>query len=300
MEKTFCGYVGILGAPNAGKSTLINHIVQSKVSIVSAKVQTTRRNILGIVTNKNNQIILVDTPGIFAAKKKLDKAMVKSAWSVFGTANVICLLVDVSRKDYSQTKEIIEGLKALETDIPVVLVLNKIDSVAKELLLDATNKLQSLYNFAHIFMISAKTGDGVNDLFQALEKMMPASPFYYDEDQMTDILERDLVSEIVREELFHALFDELPYSVTVETEKWENFDNGSAKIHCTVFVMRESQKPIILGKRGALIKRVGERARFQLKKMLERDVHLFLHVKVKDWSNSAEHFKNMGLEFEGN
>lgn len=292
-----CGFVGIIGAPNAGKSTLVNQLVGAKVSIVSPKVQTTRVRVMGIVNHADTQMVFVDTPGIFAPKKRLEKAMVAAAWQGMQDAEVTILLVDVSKgKVNADTRAIIERLKA--TDRKIVLALNKIDMVKKEKLLELITSLNAEGIFSDVYMISALTGDGVKHMMDALAARMPAGPWMFGEDQISDMPMRLLAAEITREKIFLQLGDELPYASTVETESWEEFDNGSVKVSQTVYVMRDTQKAIVLGKGGTRIKKIGQAAREELEEILERRVHLSLFVKVREkWTDDPARYAAWGLDF---
>jgi len=294
-----CGFVAILGAPNAGKSTLVNRAVGQKVSIVSPKVQTTRSRVLGIVTEGATQIVLIDTPGIFAPRRRLDRAMVAAAWGGAADADAIVLIVDAARKGGldDETRSIIAGLK--KQDRKVILALNKIDIVKREVLLTLTAALNAEGVFTDTFMISAETGDGVDDLMTFLAQRMPEGPHHYPDDQVTDAPMRSLAAEITREQLFRQLQQELPYALTVETDSWEEFNDGSAKIQQTIFVARDSQKAIVVGKGGVRIKEVRERAQRDLEEVMERKVHLFLFVKVREnWADDPERFRALGLDWE--
>jgi GTP-binding protein Era len=299
-----CGFIAVLGAPNAGKSTLVNRVVGQKVSIVSPKVQTTRARVLGIVMQDEIQMIFVDTPGIFAPKRRLDRAMVAAAWSGAGDADEILLMVDASRKGIDDdTRRIIEGLKQHRRQ--AVLVLNKIDLVKdRALLLAKTAELNALGDgdkplFSDTFMISAESGDGVADLVAELGRRMPEGPHHYPEDHITDAPQRFLAAEVTREHLFRHLHEEVPYSLTVETEEWEEFKDGSVKITQVVFIAKDGQKAIVIGKGGQKIKQIREAAQRELQQMLERPVHLFLFVKVRtSWAEDPERYREMGLDFE--
>jgi GTP-binding protein Era len=306
---TQCGFIAVLGAPNAGKSTLVNRVVGQKVSIVSPKVQTTRARVLGIVMREGTQMVFVDTPGIFAPKRRLDRAMVASAWTGAGDADQVLLLVDASRKGIDEdTRRIIEGLKKHRRR--AVLVLNKIDQVKeRERLLAKTAELNALGSegaaagseplFSDTFMISAETGDGVEDMVGEMARRMPAGPHHYPEDHVTDAPMRFLAAEVTREHLFRQLHDEVPYALTVETEGWEEFKDGSVKITQIVFVAKDGQKAIVIGKGGSRIKQVRESAQGELVRMLERPVHLFIFVKVRgSWAEDPERYREMGLDFE--
>jgi GTP-binding protein Era len=293
-----CGFVAVLGAPNAGKSTLVNRAVGQKVSIVSPKVQTTRARVLGIVNQGAAQIVLIDTPGIFAPKRRLDRAMVSAAWTGAADADLAVLIVDAARKSRDEdTDAIIAGLK--KQNRKAILVLNKIDIVKREKLLAQTASFDAEGIFTDIFMISAETGDGVADLMNALAQRMPEGPHHFPDDQVTDAPMRLLSAEITREHLFRQLHQELPYELTVETDSWEEFDNGSAKVQQTIFVARDNQKAIVLGKGGAKIKAVREAAQKELEAAMERPVHLFLFVKVREnWADDPERYRAIGLEWE--
>jgi GTPase len=293
-----CGFVAVLGAPNAGKSTLVNRAVGQKVSIVSPKVQTTRSRVLGIVTEGATQIVLIDTPGIFAPRRRLDRAMVAAAWGGASDADAIVLIVDAARKSVDdETRGIIAGLKKQKRK--VVLALNKIDLVKREKLLTLTAELNAEDVFTDIFMISAETGDGVEDLLKFLSMRMPEGPHHFPDDQVTDAPMRSLAAEITREQLFRQLQQELPYALTVETDSWEEFDDGSAKVQQTIFVARDSQKAIVVGKGGARVKQVREAAQRELQSVMDRKVHLFLFVKVREnWADDPERFRAIGLDWE--
>ncbi len=296
MIKTRCGFAALIGAPNAGKSTLLNALVGEKISIVTPKVQTTRNRILGITLVKETQIILIDTPGIFMPKRRLERAMVSAAWSAPKDADIACLLVDVSKKDLSGNLEFLD--KLAEKNIKPVIILNKIDLVAPSRLLEITHKLTNGRNIKETFMISALNKDGVDDFKMFLAKELPEGPWHFPEDQITDMPMRLMAAEITREKLFMSLQDELPYSLMVETDKWENFKNGDVKINQIVIVQRDGQKKIVLGKNGDLIKKVGQKSRIELEKTLGKKVHLFLHVKVRqNWIDKPGYYNDMGLDF---
>lgn len=294
-----CGFVSVLGEPNAGKSTLLNKIVGAKISIVTHKVQTTRRRILGIVIKDKTQIVLVDTPGIFAPKRRLDKAMVKAAWNAPGEADINLLLVDVSRKDLDPSKEILKKLKERTGKSPLLLCFNKIDRIEKSRLLQISQEFAEIAPVDDIFMISALNGDGVDDLTTYLANTLPESAWLFPDDQMTDIPMRLFAAEITREHALRQLHQELPYNLTIETESWEEFDNGALKISQVIYVTRDAHKAIILGKKGEKIKSIGKAARLELEHLLDCSVHLFLHVKVKeDWQEKADHYFELGLDFD--
>ena len=305
VTATRSGFVAIIGAPNAGKSTLVNRLVGSKVSIVTHKVQTTRARVRGVAIIGNAQLVFVDTPGIFAAKRKLDEAMVSAAWEGADEADIVALLVDakayLNRGDKSasaraaeDTDEILARLKRLKRDL--VLVLNKIDLVGAPRLLALTQEMNDQVPFAATFMISAETGNGVADFAQYCAQHVPEGPWLYPEDQVADLPMRQLAAEIVREKLTLRLHEELPYVSTVETEKWEERRDGSVKIDATIYVEKDSQKPIVLGNGGKTIREIGQAARIEIAAMLERPVHLFLFVKVREnWAQDPERYRVMGL-----
>jgi GTP-binding protein Era len=295
---TRCGFISVIGAPNAGKSTLVNTLVGAKVSIVSPKVQTTRARVMGIVNVGKTQVVFVDTPGIFAPKKRLEKAMVSAAWQGAADAEVILLLIDAGKgKISADARAIIERLQKQEKK--AVLALNKIDMVDKEKLLALAAELNGAGVFTDIYMISALTGDGTQRLLKDLAARMPEGPWNFDADQLSDMPQRLLAAEITREKIFLQLGDELPYASAVETESWDEFDNGSVRIAQTVYVMRDSQKAIVLGKGGARIKKIGEAARKELEEMMERRVHLSLFVKVREnWTDDPARYREWGLDFD--
>lgn len=297
MTQQKCGFVGIIGAPNAGKSTLVNQLVGAKVSIVSPKVQTTRARVMGIVNKDDTQMVFVDTPGIFTPKKRLEKAMVAAAWAGAKDAEIVMLLIDVGHgKVNADARAIIEQLK--KTQRKVILVLNKIDLVQKEKLLLLAQDLFAEGVFTDTYMISARNGDGVERLVRDLMAKMPEGPWMFGEDQISDRPMRLLAAEITREKIFMQLGDELPYASTVETENWEEFQDGSTKISQTIYVMRDTQKAIMLGKGGARIKKIGEEARRELEDILERRVHLSLFVKVREkWTDDPARYTDWGLDF---
>jgi GTPase len=295
-EDTRCGFVALIGAPNAGKSTLLNTLVGSKVTIVSHKVQTTRALVRGIALEGNAQLIFVDTPGIFAPRRRLDRAMVTSAWSGAHDADVIAVLIDARRGLDEEADGILSGLA--EVRQPKILLLNKIDVVDREKLLALAQTANDRVGFAATFMISALTGDGVNDAKRWLAEKMPVGPWLYPADQMSDAPLRQLAAEITREKLFHRLHQELPYQSTVETESWKELRDGSIRIEQIIYVERESQRKIVLGKGGATIKAIGAEARKEITEIAEKPVHLFLFVKVREgWGDDPERYRGMGLEF---
>ncbi|MFN7710531.1 MAG: GTPase Era [Holosporales bacterium] len=292
---TKCGYVAILGEPNVGKSTLLNQLVGAKVSIVCHKVQTTRRRLLGIIMEDQTQIVFVDTPGIFEPKKALERAMVKTAWQAAQDTDVVVVLVDASKKNQEGTEKLID--KALQLSLPVVLVINKVDKVQRADLLPLVERLTQGREFAKVFMISATTGSGVQDLAPYFSTLLPSSPWHYDPEQITDLPLRQLAAEITREKIMHLVHQEIPYQLTVETEHYENFDNGDVKINQLILVAREGHKGILLGKKGELIKRIREAAQIDISQLLEARVHLFLQIRVEpNWLDKNEHWQEMGLE----
>jgi GTPase len=293
---TRCGFVALIGAPNVGKSTLVNALVGSKVTIVSRKVQTTRALIRGIVVENDAQIILVDTPGIFAPRRRLDRAMVSTAWSGAHDADLVCVLLDAR----AGLDDEAEAIFARLTDVahPKLLVINKIDLVPREKLLALAKAANDRLSFTQTFMISALSGDGVDDLRRSLATMVSPGPFHYPEDQMSDAPIRQLAAEITREKIFQKLHQELPYRSTVETDSWTERKDGSVRIEQTIFVERESQRKIVLGKAGATIKSIGADARKEIAGIIEQPVHLFLFVKVREnWGEDPDRYREMGLEF---
>ncbi|MCC6887995.1 MAG: GTPase Era [Hyphomicrobiales bacterium] len=293
---TRCGFIAVIGAPNVGKSTLVNALVGSKVAIVSHKVQTTRAPVRGIAMEAGAQLIFVDTPGIFAPKRRLDRAMVTSAWSGAADADIVCLLVDAKRGIDEATGAVLERMA--EVKRPRVAVLNKIDLVSKPVLLQLANDLNARLPFEATFMVSALSGDGVADLRRWLAAKVPAGPWHYPEDQVSDAPMRQLAAEITREKLYERLHQELPYRSTVETDRWKEQRDGSVRIEQTIYVERDSQRKIVLGKGGATIKAIGAQARRQIAEAIERPVHLFLFVKVREgWGDDPERYREMGLEF---
>lgn len=294
-----CGFVTVIGAPNAGKSTLINALVGSKVSIVSPKVQTTRTMVRGIIVKDRSQIVFIDTPGIFAPKERLEKAMVAAAWQGQDEADIVMLMVDASRKKIdADTRAIIDRLAEVKGNTPCILLLNKFDKADKKTLLDMASELNRKLDFTATFMISALNQDGTQDVMDWLVKNVPQGVWHYPEDQISDMPARLLAAEVTREKLFRALYQELPYALTVETEKWEEFDNGDIKISQVVFVARETHKAIVLGKGGAQIKKIGEASRLELQDIFECKVHLKLFVKVDEkWLDDKERYEVWGLDF---
>jgi GTP-binding protein Era len=290
-----CGFCAIIGAPNAGKSTLVNVLAGSKVSIVSRKVQTTRARIRAIAIEGEAQIVFVDTPGIFKPRRKLDEAMVEGAWTGASEADATVLLVDAAKGIDEEVRAIVAKLATARSS--TVLALNKIDLVPRERLLALAAELNRLRGFASTFMISAQTGSGINDLKRHIATLMPQGPWLYPEDQIADVPLRFLAAEITREKIYERLHDELPYSTTVETELWEERKDGSVKINQVIFVERDGQKKIVLGKAGQQIKQLGQLARKEIEETLGRRVHLFLFVKVRErWTEDPARLAAMGLE----
>jgi GTPase len=291
-----CGFVALIGAPNAGKSTLINALVGTKVAIVSHKVQTTRALVRGITIEGSAQLVLVDTPGIFAPKRRLDRAMVSTAWTGAHDADIVGVLIDAKRGLDDEAQALLDGVANVGK--PKVLLLNKIDLVDKPALLALVQRANERVAFAANFMISALTGDGVPDFKRWLAGEVPEGPWHYPEDQISDAPLRQLAAEITREKLYLRLHQELPYQSTVETDSWQERKDGSVRIEQTIYVERESQRKIVLGKGGAAIKAIGADARRELAQVIEQPVHLFLFVKVREgWGDDPERYREMGLEF---
>jgi GTP-binding protein Era len=296
MAEARCGYVAILGAPNAGKSTLVNRMVGAKVSIVTPKVQTTRARVIAIAIVGAAQLVFIDTPGIFQPKRRLERAMVEAAWAGAADADQVVLLVDAERGRDRETDGIVEGLK--RAGRKAILALNKIDLIERPKLLALAQSLSAEGLFADIFMISALDGDGVEDLKRHLAAAAPEGPWLYPENQLAVMPERLLAAEITREQLFMQLRQELPYSLTVETETWEDRKDGSARLDQVIYVERDSQKAIVLGKGGSMVKRIGQLARAEMKRAFGRPIHLFLFVKVREnWTDDPERYREMGLDF---
>jgi GTP-binding protein Era len=293
---TRAGFVALIGAPNSGKSTLLNALVGSKVSIVSRKVQTTRALVRGIAVEGAAQIVFVDTPGIFSPRRRLDRAMVTSAWGGAGDADVVAFLLDARKGVDVEAEAILDRLADLRQ--PKVLILNKIDLIERQRLLGLAADLNTRLPFAETFMVSALTGDGVDRLRERLAAMMPAGPWLYPEDQISDAPLRMLAAEITREKIYERLHEELPYQSTVETDRWQPRPDGSVRIEQTIFVERESQRKIVLGEGGRTIKAIGQMARREIADIAETAVHLFLHVKVREnWGDDPERYREIGLEF---
>jgi GTP-binding protein Era len=298
-NQTRCGFVALIGAPNAGKSTLINRLVGVKVSIVSRKVQTTRSQIRGIVTRGNSQIIFVDTPGIFKPKRRLDRAMVKSAWGGAGDADIVCLLIDARKGVDEENSEILDNLAGHSRRR--CLILNKIDTIEREKLLELAKAINERCPFEETYMISALDGSGVDSMAESLAQKMAPGPWLYPEDQIADAPMRSLAAEITREKLFDRLHEELPYQLTVETEQWKDLPDGSARIEQTIYVSREGHKKIVIGEGGRNLKAIGTAARKEIAEAADQKVHLFLFVKVRDrWVDDPERYREMGLEFPDN
>lgn len=291
-----CGFVAVIGAPNAGKSTLVNALVGQKVAIVSAKAQTTRARLMGIALEGDTQMVLVDTPGIFAPRRRLDRAMVSAAWDGTQAADAILLVVDPVKQRRHELEPLIEALA--QRPERKVLVLNKVDAAKKEPLLVLAQELTGKVEFAEVFFVSAQTGDGVSEMKAALAAMMPEGDWIYPEDQVSDASERLMAAEITREQLYKQLHEELPYDSAVRPEKYVERKDGSVEIHQQIVVGRDTQRAIVLGKGGSRIKAIGEAARAELSELLGRKVHLFLHVKVSEnWSEDKEIFEEIGLDW---
>ncbi|MBN9076703.1 MAG: GTPase Era [Rhizobiales bacterium 65-79] len=295
---TRSGFVALIGAPNAGKSTLLNRLVGAKVSIVTHKVQTTRAIVRGVATHGAAQIVFVDTPGIFSPRRRLDRAMVTTAWGGAKDADLVLVLVDAERGIRGDAEAMLAALGDVRQ--PKVLILNKIDRVRHEKLLALAEEANASASFERTFMISALTGSGCDDLLDFVAGHLPEGPWYYPEDQISDLPMRQLAAEITREKLYLRLHQELPYSSHVETEKWEEKKDGSVRIEQVIYVERDSQKKILLGHKGETIKAIGQAARKEIGEILEQKVHLFLFVKVREnWGDDPERYREMGLEFPG-
>jgi GTPase len=296
---TRAGFVALIGEPNAGKSTLLNRMVGAKVSIVTHKVQTTRARIRGVAIEGEAQIVFVDTPGLFAPKRRLDRAMVAAAWGGAADADIVVLLVEAHRGVTDGVQKILEGLEGIGKSRPVALAINKIDRVKSEVLLGLTRDLNERFPFVETFMISAEKGHGVSALREWLAGKLPEGPWLYPEDQIADLPMRMIAAEMTREKLTLRLHQELPYQLTVETENWEERKDGSAKIDQIIYVIRDGHKGIVLGNKGETIKQVGQAAREEIEEFLGRKVHLFLQVKVRSgWLDEAERYSEMGLDFK--
>jgi GTP-binding protein Era len=308
---TRAGFVAIVGAPNAGKSTLVNRLVGSKVSIVTQKVQTTRFPVRGVAMEGASQVVLVDTPGIFSPRRRLDRAMIGSAWLHARDADAVVFLIDAKaqidvtagvgspadRRAVADVETIVQGLKS--ADRPAILALNKIDLVRREALLELTRVLSEQITFTQVFMISAVTGSGVPDLRTHLAGLVPEGPWFYPADQTADLPARLLAAEITREKVYLRVHEELPYAASVATTAFEERADGSARIEQTIFVERDGQRGILLGARGQTLKWIGEASRLELAQILDRPVHLFLHVKVKsNWADDRETYQTLGLDFD--
>ncbi|ETD80906.1 GTPase Era [Rhodobacter capsulatus] len=298
-EETHAGFVALIGEPNAGKSTLLNRMVGAKVSIVTHKVQTTRARIRGVCMAGTAQLVFVDTPGIFRPRRRLDRAMVSAAWGGAADADIVVLLIEAHRGLTEGAKAIIEALKAREGTQPVALAINKIDRVKAERLLALAEEMNAAFPFAKTFMISAEKGYGVDDLRDWLAAQVPAGPWFYPEDQIADLPMRMIAAEITREKLTLRLHEELPYQLTVETERWEEKPDGSARIDQIIYVSRDGHKGIVLGKGGETIKAISTAARAEMAEFMGRPIHLFLQVKLREnWQEEAERYTEMGLDFK--
>ncbi|WP_417682115.1 GTPase Era [Roseibium sp.] len=295
-EGTRAGFIALIGAPNAGKSTLINQLVGTKVSIVTHKVQTTRAIVRGIAMHDKAQLVFVDTPGIFQPKRRLDRAMVDTAWGGARDADVIALLIDARKGVDEEAEAIMERLANIKT--PKVLILNKIDVTRRDKLLELAKAANEIMPFDETFMVSALNGDGVDTILDYFASKVPEGPWLYPEDQPSDLPLRILAAEITREKLFERLHQELPYISTVETEQWQERKDGSVRIEQTIYVERDSQKSIVLGKKGQTIKAISKTSREELAEIIDAPVHLFLFVKVREnWADDPERYREMGLEF---
>lgn len=291
-----CGFVAVVGAPNAGKSTIVNALVGQKVAIVSPKAQTTRTRLMGVAMEGEVQIVLIDTPGIFAPTRRLDRAMVAAAWNSLDQAEAILVMIDAAAKLGERAERVLQGIEGRPEK--KFLVLNKVDLTKKDKLLTIATQLNERVAFDETFFISASTGDGVAELKAHLAKLMPEGPWHFPEDEVSDAPERMLAAEITREQLYRQLHEELPYQSTVETEKFTTRPDGSAEIHQQILVARDNQRAIILGHKGERIKEIGSKARAELSELLERKVHLFLHVKVKaNWDEDRGVYRDMGLDW---
>jgi GTP-binding protein Era len=295
-ENTRCGFIALVGAPNAGKSTLLNALVGAKVSIVTHKAQTTRAQIRGVVTEGEAQIVFIDTPGIFTPKRRLDRAMVEAAWAGAGDADLVALIVDAERGITAEVDALVEGLKNVPN--PKVLVLNKVDLLKREKLLALAESLNARLSFERTFMISALSGDGVKDFLDWAAKRIPPGPWHFPEDQLTDLTLALTAAEVTREKLFLRIHDEIPYNATVETEKFTVNKDGSYRIDQVIYVTRDTHKKIVLGAGGQTIKQIGAEARAELIDIFDTKVHLFLFVKVREkWGEDPERYREMGLDY---
>ena len=295
-EASRCGFVALLGAPNSGKSTLLNALVGAKISIVTSKVQTTRTRVLGVMNVGNAQVVFIDTPGIFQPKKRLDRAMVAAAWDSALDADLVLMLIDAKSGIDRNARRIIDGLKRSEGQ--TICILNKIDTVERQRLLSLTEELARERLFMEFFMISALKGDGVDDVKSGISDYIAEGPWHFPEDQLSDMSDRLFAAEITREKLYMNLHQELPYALTVETETWQSFENGAVRIDQIIFVERYSQKGIVLGRGGQRIKHIRTLAQEELKEIFEREVHLFLFVKVREnWGDDPERYQDLGLDF---
>lgn len=291
-----CGFVAVVGAPNAGKSTIVNALVGQKVAIVSPKAQTTRTRLMGVAMDGETQIVLIDTPGIFAPTRRLDRAMVAAAWNSLDQAEAILVMIDAAAKLGERAERVLQGIEGRSEK--KFLVLNKVDLTRKDKLLTTATTLNERVKFDETFFVSASTGDGVPELKATLAKLMPEGPWHFPEDEVSDAPERMLAAEITREQLYRQLHEELPYQSTVETEKFTTRKDGSAEIHQQILVSRDNQRAIILGHKGERIKEIGSKARAELAELLGRPVHLFLHVKVKaNWDEDRGVYRDMGLDW---
>jgi GTP-binding protein Era len=291
-----CGLIAVLGAPNAGKSTLVNALVGQKVAIVSPKAQTTRVRLMGVAIHDETQLLLVDTPGIFEPKRRLDRAMVSAAWGGAEGADILALVVDAKGGLGKKVTDIAASIAGRSE--PKYLILNKVDLADKAKLLVHAEKLNAAVDFAETFFVSATTGDGLADLKKHLAKAMPEGPWHYPEDQVSDATERSLASEVTREQLYLQLHAELPYASAIETEQYKEREDGSVEIHQQILVERPTQRAIVLGKGGTRIKEIGARARAELSNIMGRPVHLYLHVKVKPgWDEDRDSYREMGLDW---
>ncbi len=296
LDATKAGLIALVGAPNVGKSTLINRLVGAKVAIVTPKAQTTRTRVLGIRMQQQVQAVFVDTPGIFQPKRRLDRAMVQTAWREAGDADLTCFLVD-AEKGFNRASQAIAG-KLQNSGREVVVVLNKIDRVRRHALLELAHTVSNAVNCTDVFMIAAINGDGVEDMFEKLAGRLPDGPWLFPDDQLSDMPDRMMAAELTREKLMIALRNELPYDLAVETEDWQEFQNGSLRISQVVTIARDSQKPIVLGKHGARIKAIRNAVQRELAEMYDAPIHLFIHVRVRPgWDEDRSHFRDLGLDY---